>query len=153
MVPQQPPTSATPYSVVKRSWASASCSGESGYRAPSEVSSGSPAFGITLSGTGQCRASVRRCSLISAGPVAQLSPTRSTPSGTRLVTAASVSVPSSIVPCSSMVTWAMTAARSPVAASARLAPTTAAFVCSRSWLVSTSSASAPPTSRPSQHSW
>src|ERR1700709_662419 len=34
VVPQQPPTSDSPYSVVKRSWASASSSGDSGYPAP-----------------------------------------------------------------------------------------------------------------------
>ena len=47
----------------------------------------------------------RRCSLISAGPVAQLRPIRSMPSGSSAVSAAPISEPSSIVPVVSTVTW------------------------------------------------
>lgn len=43
--------------------------------------------------------------------------------------------------------------RTPVASIARCAPSTEDFVCSRSWVVSTISASAPPASRPSALAW
>ncbi|MFN8170493.1 MAG: hypothetical protein U0R65_01360 [Candidatus Nanopelagicales bacterium] len=97
---------------------------------------------------GEVRASVRRCSLISAGPVAQLSPMRSIPNGAKAVSAAPISVPSSIVPVVSTVTWAKTGISDPVARRARRAPTMAAFVCSRSCDVSMSTASAPPATMP-----
>jgi hypothetical protein len=112
----------------------------SGYSAPRGPSRGSPAFGITDSGTRACLASVRRCSLISAGPVAQLSPIRSTPSGSIAVSAAPISLPSSIVPVVSTVTWVITGTRRPSASIARRRPNTAALTCSRSWQVSTTSA-------------
>ena len=48
----------------------------------------------------------RRCSLISAGPVAQLMPMMSTFSGSMAASAAPISVPGSMRPVSSMVTWA-----------------------------------------------
>ena len=47
----------------------------------------------------------RRGSNISAGPVAQLSPIRSTSMASRAHRAAPISVPGSMVPVSSMVTW------------------------------------------------
>ncbi len=76
---------------------------------------------------------VRRCSLISAGPVAQLRPITSTPSGSSAVSAAPISEPSSIVPVVSTVTWAKIGSATPASARARLAPTMAALACSRSW--------------------
>ena len=47
----------------------------------------------------------RRCSLISAGPVAQLMPMTSSCSGSMAASAAPISVPGSMRPVSSMVTW------------------------------------------------
>ena len=74
------------------------------------MSTGRPAFGSQEIGIGECPARWRRCSLISPGPVAQFSPIMSMPSGSRAVSAAAISVPSSIAPVVSMVTWAMTIA-------------------------------------------
>ena len=85
--------------------------------------------------------------------MAQFSPIRSMPSGSSAVSAAPISEPSSMVPVVSTVTWQITGTGDPVAAIARLAPTTAAFVCSRSWQVSMINASAPPASRPAALSW
>ena len=99
-----------------------------------------------------CLASVRRCSLISAGPVAQFRPMRSTPSGSIAVSAAPISLPSSIVPVVSTVTWVMIGTRRPSARIAALRPSTAALTCSRSWQVSTTSASLPPAISPRPHS-
>ena len=124
----------------------------SGYSAPCLPSTGSPAFGITDSGIRACLASVRRCSLISAGPVAQLSPMRSTPSGSSAVSAAPISLPSSIVPVVSTVTWATIGMRRPSARIASWSPSTAALACRRSWHVSTTSASLPPAISPRPHS-
>ncbi len=86
----------------------------------------------------------RRCSLISAGPVAQLRPITSMPSGSRATSAAPISEPSSIVPVVSTVTCAMIGRSASRAARARLQPTMAALACSRSWQVSTWKASTPP---------
>ena len=108
VVPQQPPTSATPYSLTNAVSAAASSSGLSGYTAPFGPSSGSPALGITDSAIRACLESVRRCSLISAGPVEQFSPMRSTPSASSAVSAAPISEPSSIVPVVSTATCATT---------------------------------------------
>ncbi len=101
----------------------------------------------------EVRARVRRCSLISAGPVAQLSPMRSMPSGASAVSAAPISVPSSIVPVVSTVTWANTGRSMPAARSARRAPMMAALACSRSCAVSIRMASAPPATRPATCCW
>ena len=90
----------------------------------------------------------RRCSLISAGPVAQLRPIMSMPSGSRVVSAAAISLPMSIVPVVSTVTSTKIGSRMPVSTIACLQPLTAALVCSRSCEVSTSSASEPPRMRP-----
>ena len=76
----------------------------------------------------------------------------SMPSGSRAVSAAPISVPSSMVPVVSMVSDAMTSALGASAATARLAPMIAAFACSRSGQVSMISASAPPRSRPAAFS-
>ena len=66
----------------------------------------------------------RRCSLISDGPVAQLSPTMSTFSGSMAARAALISVPRSIRPVSSIVTWHWIGTWRPTAAIARRAPMT-----------------------------
>ena len=86
----------------------------------------------------------RRCSLISAGPVAQLRPITSTPSGSSAVRAAPISEPISIVPVVSTVTLTRIGNFTPASAMARFAPTMAALDWSRSWHVSTWKASTPP---------
>ena len=96
----------------------------------------------------ECRARCRRCSLISVGPVAQLSPSTSIPSGSSAVSAAPISVPSSMVPVVSTVTWTIRGRSLPAASSARRLPMIAALACSRSWAVSMTTASMPPASMP-----
>ncbi len=85
--------------------------------------------------------------------MAQFSPIMSMPSGSRAVSAAAISLPSSIAPVVSMVTWAMTSASAASRVIARLAPMMAALAWSRSWQVSMISASAPPRSRASALTW
>ena len=85
--------------------------------------------------------------------MAQFSPIMSMPSGSSAVSAAPISLPSSIAPVVSIVTCAMTSASGASSATARLAPTMAALACSRSWQVSMISASAPPRNRPSALAW
>ena len=79
------------------------------------------------------------------------------PSGSSAVSAAPISEPSSIAPVVSMVTWAISMMSAPdcaaAAAIARRAPMIAALAWSRSWQVSTISASAPPRSRPAALAW
>ena len=58
-----------------------------------------------------------------------------------------------MVPVVSTVTWTMSGTSTPAAASARLAPSVAALVCSRSWAVSIRTASMPPASMPSTWVW
>ena len=77
----------------------------------------------------------------------------SMPSGSSAVSAAPISEPSSIVPVVSTVTEQISGRSTPVASMARRAPMTEALVCSRSWVVSTSSASAPPAIMPSAFCW
>ena len=75
---------------------------------------------------------VLRCSLISAGPVAQFMPMRSTSKAASELSAAPISEPSNIVPVVSTVTWAInTMSRSHFSRAAR-APLTAALACRRS---------------------
>ena len=69
---------------------------------------------------------------ISAGPVAQLRPMTSGRMGSRAVSAAPISVPGSIRPVSSMVTWTCSGTRRPAATMARLAALMAALAWSRS---------------------
>ena len=90
----------------------------------------------------------RRCSCISAGPVAQLRPKTSGLRAPRLVSAAAISVPSSMVPVCSIVTCSWMGTWWPSAAMARRAPMTAAFAASRSKWVSQMSRSTPPSMRP-----
>ncbi len=77
----------------------------------------------------------------------------SMPSGSSAVSAAPISEPSSMVPVVSKAIDTSSGTWTPVASMARRAPTTAALVCSRSWVVSTIRASAPPPSRPSALAW
>ncbi|TCO28137.1 hypothetical protein EV652_106120 [Kribbella steppae] len=70
------------------------------------------------------------------------------PSGSSAVRAAPISEPSSIVPVVSTVTETITGMVEPAASSALRAPITLALVCSRSWVVSTRIASAPPSISP-----
>ena len=70
------------------------------------------------------------------------------PSGSRAVSAAPISEPSSMVPVVSTVTCTMIGTWMPDAVIARLAPRTADLVCSRSWQVSIITASMPPSSMP-----
>ena len=100
-------------------------------------------------GTAECFDRCRRCSLISAGPVAQFNPIASTPSGSSAVSAAPISLPMSIVPVVSTVTSTKIGRRMPRLTIACLHPLTAALVWSRSCEVSTRNASAPPSIRPS----
>ena len=74
----------------------------------------------------------RRCSLISAGPVAQFSPMASMPSGSSAVSAAPISEPSSIVPVVSTVTLTRIGTFRPCACMARWLASTAALACNRS---------------------
>ena len=75
------------------------------------------------------------------------------PSGSSAVSAAPISLPSSMVPVVSTVTWQNSGASEPAAVSARRAPITAALACSRSWAVSTSTACTPPASMPRTCVW
>ena len=148
VVPQQPPTKLSPNSPTKPDRASASSSGVSGYSAPFLPSTGRPAFGITETGIVECRDRCRRCSLISAGPVAQFRPIMSMPSGSSAVSAAPISDPSSIVPVVSTVTCTMIGIRRSSSSIAMWQPRTAALDCRMSWQVSMRKASAPPSSMP-----
>jgi len=67
------------------------------------------------------------CSIISCGPVAQLSPITSRSYAPSAVSAAPISLPSNMVPLLSMVTWAMRGRRRPAAAMASWQPTIAAL--------------------------
>ena len=75
------------------------------------------------------------------------------PSGSSAVSAAPISLPSSMVPVVSTVTCTMIGTVRPCAAIARFAPMTADLACSRSWQVSTMTASMPPSSIPATCSW
>ena len=99
-------------------------------------------------GVRECRVRWRSGSCISAGPVAQLSPMTSTPRGSIEESAAAISVPGSIRPVSSIVTWAWIGVSLPTAAIARRHPLTAARSESRSNMVSTMNRSTPPSSSP-----
>ena len=109
-----------------------------------------PAFGPMKTGRREWRVRWRACSTICSGPVAQLTPITSTASSaSSVVSAQAMSEPSSIAPVVSMVTLAMTGRRAPVSAKASSMAPSAAFACSRSWQVSTLSASMPPSISPS----
>ena len=82
--------------------------------------------------TGLLLLKVLKCSLISAGPVAQFIPIKSTPRDCKEESAADISEPRSIVPVVSTVTWAMIKTSLLLLSTAALAPFTAAFAWSRS---------------------
>ncbi len=87
---------------------------------------------MTITGICECWLSCLRCSLISAGPVAQLRPIMSIPRGSRAVSAAPISLPISIVPVVSTVTSTKIGSLIPVSTMACLQPLMAALVWSRS---------------------
>ena len=66
-----------------------------------------------------------------------------------MAVAAAMSVPTSMVPVVSIVTWTMSGSSRPRRTKAWRQPLTAALICSGSWQVSISSASAPPAISPS----
>ena len=70
------------------------------------------------------------------------------PSGSSTASAAPISLPSSMAPVVSIVTWAISGTWRPAAVIARRVPMTAALAWSRSWEVSMMIASAPPRSSP-----
>ena len=91
----------------------------------------------------------RTCSTICSGPVAQLMPITSTvSSASSVVSAQAISEPSSIVPVVSIVTLAITGRRVSISPNTSSIAPSAAFVCSRSWHVSTLSTSIPPSTSP-----
>ncbi len=98
-------------------------------------------------GVEACAVRWRSGSNISDGPVAQFRPMTSTSIAWRATRAAPTSVPGSIVPVSSMVTWHWTGRRTPARRIARRAPLMAALAWRRSNTVSTRIRSAPPSMR------
>ncbi len=114
--------------------------------APS-TTEGKPALGRQVTGMPAWPVRWRSGSNISAGPVAQLSPMRSTSIASRAQRAAPISVPGSMVPVSSIVTWVWMGTERPSAAMARRAPLMAALAWSRSNTVSTTIRSTPPSKR------
>lgn len=115
--------------------------------APS-TSRGSPALGMQAIGIREWSDRYLSGSYISTGPVAQLSPMTCGRSPSRVVRAAPISVPGSIRPVSSIVTWTWRGTSRPECAIARRDPFTAALAPSRSNWVSMMSRSAPPSIRP-----
>ena len=108
---------------------------------------GMPALGMHEIGIRACWDRWRRCSLISAGPVAQLMPMTSGRRASIETSAAAMSVPGSMRPVTSIVTWICSGTSRPAAAMARRAPMVAALSPSRSYWVSMMSRSTPPSSR------
>ena len=149
VVPQQPPMTCTPSSVTKRRVVLGQLLGR-------EVVVHLAVDHRRQAGVGQARDRHarragdrwRRCSLISDGPVAQLRPMTSGCSGSTAASAAPISVPGSMRPVSSIVTWPWIGTSRPAAAMARRQPITAAFRPSRSNWVSMRSRSTPPSSSP-----
>ena len=148
VVPQHPPTMPTPKRSANSPSVSASSAGDSGNTvSPSEPWMGRPAFGMQCTGIGACSPRKRIASRMSPGPVEQFRPTTSTRSASSVVSAASTSVPSSMVPLagsSETDTWIGTAR--PAVAIARRAPNTAALASRMSWTVSMIRRSTPPSS-------
>ena len=83
---------------------------------------GRPALGTQAMGTRLAPERWRRASLISTGPVAQLRPTTSTCMASSTVSAAPISVPGSMRPVSSIVTWHCSGTLRSSATMARRAP-------------------------------
>ena len=97
---------------------------------------------------GQFSPSHLTCSAISRGPVAQLRPMIGTSSAWMIVAAAAMSAPTSKVPVVSTVTCTIIGMSFFASSRARLAPLTAALICSGSWQVSIRIASAVPAISP-----
>ena len=94
---------------------------------------GRPALGSTLIGSGECWLRWRRCSCISAGPVAQLMPMHvGAHRRARATSAAPISVPTSIRPVVSIVTCTCIGTWRPRSCIARRQAIIAALTCSRS---------------------
>ncbi len=93
---------------------------------------GRPALGRQDRNVRAWRERWRRCSVISRGPVAQLSPITSGRMGSRAVRAAPISLPTSIRPVVSMVTWTMRGTSRPAEAMARRQAMSAALAWRRS---------------------
>ena len=89
-------------------------------------------MGSTLIGSGECWLRWRRCSCISAGPVAQLMPSTSGRIAATETSAAPISEPTSIRPVVSIVTWTCSGTSRPIERIARRQATIAAFTWSRS---------------------
>ena len=85
---------------------------------------------------------------MNSGPVAQFMPTESSGACMTEAYSASTSCPASIVPIGSIVTETMTGTRQPTSANACSTPIKPAFRLRVSCVVSSSSMSAPPESRP-----
>ena len=114
---------------------------------------GSPALGRQVTGSEEWPDRWRSGSNISLGPVAQLSPIRSTPMASSAHRAAPTSVPGSMVPVSSMVTWVWRGRWTPAALMARRAPLMAALAWRRSNTVSMMIRSTRPSMRAAACSW
>ena len=148
VVPQQPPTIPTPKRSTNSPRVSASGVGSSGKTvSPSGPWIGRPAFGMQCTGTGECSPRKRIASRMSVGPVEQFSPMTSTRSASSVVSAASTSVPRSMVPLAGSretETWIGTVR--PASANARRVPRIAARASRMSWTVSMMMRSTPPSS-------
>ena len=150
MVPQQPPTTPTPNSCTKRAWKRASSAGVRSYTALPPTLRGRPALGITMIVRVVVLPRWRTDSCIRSGPVAQLRPMTSTGSASSVVTAAAMSLPTSIVPVVSMVTVQKIGTSRPSSAIASRAALMAILTCRMSWQVSMFRQSTPPAIRPLQ---
>src|SRR6266550_3344346 len=148
VVPQQPPTMRTPKSLTNSESAVAIGSGSSGYTAsPTPVLSGSPAFGITDKGSVACSDKYRMGSRMCSGPVEQFRPITSTLSASSVVIALAMSVPRSMRPLTSSVTWVWRGIRRPISENSLSIPATAAFTSRMSCDVSMRRRSTPPSTR------
>ncbi len=103
-----------------------------------------PALGTTEIGRREWRDSVRTCSRMSVGPVAQFMPSTSMSSGSSAAIAARGSVPSSMV----LMSFSTVNCKGGRPANTSLHAATAALIWSRSKQVSTSRTSQPPSSSP-----
>ena len=150
VVPQQPPTIATPKRSTNSPRTLASGSGSSGkIVSPSGPWMGRPALGMQWIGNGEFSLRKRIASRMSSGPVEQFRPSTSTSRPVSVVRAESTSVPSSILPplgSSVIDVWIGTVR--PTALAASRAPNTAALTSRMSCAVSMMIRSTPPSSRP-----
>ncbi len=150
VVPQQPPTIDRPKRSTNSPSVSASGPGCSGkIVSPFGPWIGMPALGMQCTGTGDHSPRKRIASRMSSGPVEQFSPITSTLSASSVVSTASMSVPSSILPpLGSSETEAWIGTRRPVSLNASRTPKIEALTSRMSCAVSTITRSTPPSSRP-----